>query len=75
MVTPLIDIWFWDGTLCTLSNTLVGLDPFLLIMCFLTLGSGTQDDKTFSLLRKTLGSFLDTGSDEDFPADDWNFKV
>ncbi|XP_008442507.2 uncharacterized protein LOC103486349 isoform X2 [Cucumis melo] len=29
-----------------------------------------QDDKTFSLLRKTLGSFLDTGSDEDFPADD-----
>ncbi|XP_038895277.1 DNA ligase 1 isoform X1 [Benincasa hispida] len=29
-----------------------------------------QDDKTFSLLRKTLGSFLETGSDEDFPADD-----
>ncbi|KAD4982393.1 hypothetical protein R6Q59_001993 [Mikania micrantha] len=29
-----------------------------------------QDDKTFSLLRKTLGSFLDNASDEDFPADD-----
>ncbi|KAJ0016405.1 hypothetical protein Pint_10590 [Pistacia integerrima] len=29
-----------------------------------------QDDKTFSLLRKTLGSFLDDASDEDFPPDD-----
>ncbi|XP_071736176.1 meiosis-specific protein ASY3-like [Rutidosis leptorrhynchoides] len=29
-----------------------------------------QDDKTFSILRKTLGSFLDNASDEDFPADD-----
>ncbi|KAI3745533.1 hypothetical protein L1987_58647 [Smallanthus sonchifolius] len=29
-----------------------------------------KDDKTFSLLRKTLGSFLDNASDEDFPADD-----
>ncbi|XP_076951484.1 uncharacterized protein LOC143624864 [Bidens hawaiensis] len=29
-----------------------------------------QDDKTFSFLRKTLGSFLDNASDEDFPADD-----
>ncbi|KAM7266012.1 hypothetical protein ACFE04_003695 [Oxalis oulophora] len=29
-----------------------------------------QDDKTFNILRKTLGSFLDDASDEDFPADD-----
>lgn len=29
-----------------------------------------QDDRTFSLLRKTLGSFLETASDEDFPTDD-----
>ncbi|GLT75624.1 hypothetical protein SLA2020_473310 [Shorea laevis] len=29
-----------------------------------------QDDKTFSLLRKTLGSFLEDASEEDFPADD-----
>ncbi|KAK6917541.1 Meiosis-specific protein ASY3-like, coiled-coil [Dillenia turbinata] len=29
-----------------------------------------QDDKTFSLLRKTLGTFLDNASDEDFPPDD-----
>ncbi|GKE39383.1 hypothetical protein Tco_1462788 [Tanacetum coccineum] len=29
-----------------------------------------KDDKTFSILRKTLGSFLDNASDEDFPADD-----
>ncbi|XP_027163878.1 uncharacterized protein LOC113764041 [Coffea eugenioides] len=29
-----------------------------------------QDDKTFSILRKTLGSFLDNASDEDFPPDD-----
>ncbi|KAI4299375.1 hypothetical protein L6164_032842 [Bauhinia variegata] len=29
-----------------------------------------QDDKTFSILRKTLGSFLESGSDEDFPPDD-----
>ena len=32
---------------------------------------GTQDDKTFSILRKTLGSFLGNASDEDFPPDDW----
>lgn len=29
-----------------------------------------QDDKTFSILKKTLGSFLGDASDEDFPADD-----
>ncbi|KAL5576757.1 hypothetical protein UlMin_018456 [Ulmus minor] len=29
-----------------------------------------QDDKTFSMLRKTLGSFLENASDEDFPPDD-----
>ncbi|KAG5023340.1 hypothetical protein JHK82_019244 [Glycine max] len=29
-----------------------------------------QDDKTFSILRKTLGSFLESTSDEDFPPDD-----
>lgn len=29
-----------------------------------------QDDKTFSLLRKTLGSFLDTASDEEFPPEE-----
>ncbi|XP_074303349.1 uncharacterized protein LOC141637828 [Silene latifolia] len=29
-----------------------------------------KDEKTFSLLRKTLGSFLDPASDEDFPPDD-----
>ncbi|KAL8103760.1 uncharacterized protein LOC141677994 [Apium graveolens] len=29
-----------------------------------------QDDKTFSILRKTLGSFLEPESDDDFPADD-----
>ncbi|KAJ4703475.1 DNA ligase 1-like [Melia azedarach] len=29
-----------------------------------------QDDKTFSILRKTLGSFLDNASDEDFLPDD-----
>ncbi|XP_073301472.1 uncharacterized protein [Primulina huaijiensis] len=29
-----------------------------------------QDDKTFSMLRKTLGSFLGNTSDEDFPPDD-----
>ncbi|PQM34130.1 uncharacterized protein Pyn_12829 [Prunus yedoensis var. nudiflora] len=29
-----------------------------------------QDDRTFSVLRKTLGSFLDSTSDEDIPADD-----
>ncbi|KAH7838090.1 hypothetical protein Vadar_021949 [Vaccinium darrowii] len=29
-----------------------------------------QDDKTFSILRKTLGSFLENGSDDDFPQDD-----
>ncbi|KAL2932417.1 hypothetical protein RDABS01_019506 [Bienertia sinuspersici] len=29
-----------------------------------------QGDKTFSLLRKTLGSFLETGSDEEYPPDD-----
>ncbi|KAK6264737.1 hypothetical protein SCA6_020171 [Theobroma cacao] len=29
-----------------------------------------QDDRTFSILRKTLGSFLDNGSDEDFPPED-----
>ncbi|PIN19738.1 hypothetical protein CDL12_07586 [Handroanthus impetiginosus] len=29
-----------------------------------------QDDKTFSILRKTLGSFLGDASDEDFPPDD-----
>ncbi|RVW92179.1 hypothetical protein CK203_027196 [Vitis vinifera] len=34
------------------------------------LSFGTQDDKTFNILRKTLGSFLGNGSDEDFPPDD-----
>lgn len=29
-----------------------------------------QDDRTFSVLRKTLGSFLDNGSDEDFPLEE-----
>ncbi|KAL8460430.1 hypothetical protein ACS0TY_031319 [Phlomoides rotata] len=29
-----------------------------------------QDDKTFSILRKSLGSFLGNASDEDFPQDD-----
>ncbi|CAI9087460.1 OLC1v1021534C1 [Oldenlandia corymbosa var. corymbosa] len=29
-----------------------------------------QDDKTFSLLKQTLGSFLDNASDEEFPSDD-----
>ncbi|XVF25810.1 hypothetical protein REPUB_Repub13aG0245500 [Reevesia pubescens] len=29
-----------------------------------------QDDRTFSILRKTLGTFLDNGSDEDFPPED-----
>ncbi|KAL7130038.1 hypothetical protein ABFS83_13G107000 [Erythranthe nasuta] len=29
-----------------------------------------QDDKTFSILKKTLGSFLGDASDEDFPPDD-----
>ncbi|XP_020219846.1 DNA ligase 1 [Cajanus cajan] len=29
-----------------------------------------QDDKTFSILRKTLGSFLENASDEDFPPED-----
>ncbi|KAL6991061.1 hypothetical protein U1Q18_009183 [Sarracenia purpurea var. burkii] len=29
-----------------------------------------QGDKTFSILRKTLGSFLDNASDEDFPPED-----
>ncbi|CAN1129547.1 hypothetical protein LINPERPRIM_LOCUS17500 [Linum perenne] len=29
-----------------------------------------QDDKTFSILRKTLGTFLDDASDDDFPPDD-----
>ncbi|KAL4388724.1 hypothetical protein GQ457_09G002430 [Hibiscus cannabinus] len=29
-----------------------------------------QDDKTFSILRKTLGSFLDNGSDEDITPED-----
>ncbi|QCD84350.1 DNA ligase 1 [Vigna unguiculata] len=29
-----------------------------------------QDDKTFSILRKTLGSFLESTSDDDFPPDD-----
>ncbi|XP_021830818.1 uncharacterized protein LOC110770897 [Prunus avium] len=29
-----------------------------------------QDDRTFSVLRKTLGSFLDNTSDEDIPVDD-----
>ncbi|XP_062096195.1 uncharacterized protein LOC133801978 [Humulus lupulus] len=30
----------------------------------------TQDDKTFSILRKTLGSLFENASDEDFPPDD-----
>ncbi|KAI5570638.1 hypothetical protein POPTR_011G051900v4 [Populus trichocarpa] len=29
-----------------------------------------QDGKTFSILRKSLGSFLEDASDEDFPPDD-----
>lgn len=29
-----------------------------------------QDDKTFNILRKTLGSFLENASDEDFPNED-----
>ncbi|XP_061343106.1 uncharacterized protein LOC133289224 [Gastrolobium bilobum] len=29
-----------------------------------------QDDKTFSILKKTLGSFLESTSDDDFPPDD-----
>ncbi|KAJ1417647.1 hypothetical protein SESBI_16493 [Sesbania bispinosa] len=29
-----------------------------------------QDDKTFSILRKTLGSFLESASDEEFQPDD-----
>ncbi|MCI27878.1 hypothetical protein A2U01_0049078 [Trifolium medium] len=29
-----------------------------------------KDDKTFSILRKTLGSFLESTSDEEFPPDD-----
>ncbi|GFQ05655.1 hypothetical protein PHJA_002709600 [Phtheirospermum japonicum] len=29
-----------------------------------------KDDKTFSILRKTLGSFLGNASDEDFPHDE-----
>ncbi|XP_058735472.1 uncharacterized protein LOC131607486 [Vicia villosa] len=29
-----------------------------------------KDDKTFSMLRKTLGSFLESTSDDDFPPDD-----
>ncbi|KAL0305747.1 UNVERIFIED_CONTAM: hypothetical protein Scaly_1292500 [Sesamum calycinum] len=29
-----------------------------------------QDDKTFTILRKTLGSFFGNASDEDFPPDD-----
>jgi hypothetical protein len=30
----------------------------------------SQDDKTFSVLRKTLGSFLESTSDEEFPPED-----
>ena len=33
-----------------------------------------QDDKTFSILRKTLGSFLESASDDDFPPDDWRLQ-
>ncbi|KAF6170069.1 hypothetical protein GIB67_010095 [Kingdonia uniflora] len=29
-----------------------------------------KDDKCFNMLRKSLGTFLGSGSDEDFPADD-----
>ncbi|XP_062162654.1 uncharacterized protein LOC133869627 [Alnus glutinosa] len=29
-----------------------------------------KDDKTFSILRKTLGTFWEDASDEDFPSDD-----
>ncbi|XP_026380558.1 titin homolog [Papaver somniferum] len=29
-----------------------------------------KDDKSFSILRKSLGSFLDGASDDDFPADE-----
>ncbi|KAG9149782.1 hypothetical protein Leryth_025902 [Lithospermum erythrorhizon] len=29
-----------------------------------------QDDKTFSFLKKTLGSFLESGSDDDMPSED-----
>ncbi|CAN0852992.1 hypothetical protein LINGRAHAP2_LOCUS5496 [Linum grandiflorum] len=29
-----------------------------------------QDDKTFNILRKTLGTFLDNASDDDFPPDE-----
>ncbi|KAL6289774.1 hypothetical protein ACE6H2_007284 [Prunus campanulata] len=29
-----------------------------------------EDDRTFSVLRKTLGSFLESTSDEDILADD-----
>ncbi|GMN50808.1 hypothetical protein TIFTF001_019977 [Ficus carica] len=35
-----------------------------------SLRNKTKDEKTFSILRKTLGSFLNNGSDEDFPPDD-----
>lgn len=35
----------------------------------------TQDDKTFNILRKTLGSFLENASDEDFPNEDWGLTI
>lgn len=37
--------------------------------------SCNQDDKTFSMLRKTLGSFLGNASDEDFPPDEWKILL
>ncbi|KAJ8761666.1 hypothetical protein K2173_004442 [Erythroxylum novogranatense] len=35
-----------------------------------SLSKRKQDDKTFSILRKTVGCFLENASDEDFPPDD-----
>lgn len=48
------------------------------IVCIFTTSEGScsdifscmQDDKTFSILRKSLGSFLGDASDDDFPLDD-----
>lgn len=42
---------------------------------WMTLFCHEQDDKTFSILRKTLGSFLGSASDEEFPPDDWDFHT
>lgn len=51
-------------------DTQLNPEPASYFICSFIYIFEPQDDKSFSILRKTLGSFLDNASDEDFTIDE-----